>query len=43
MTSAPRSPGLFDEKSGVVDLQLAAIEQKGAAALLTYDRTAHNP
>jgi dihydrofolate reductase len=31
---------LFDEKSGVVDLQLAAIEQKGAAALLTYDRTA---
>ncbi len=31
---------LFDEKSGVVDLQLAAIEPKGAAVLLTYNRTA---
>jgi dihydrofolate reductase len=33
---------LFGGNPGVIDLQLARTEPKGAAVLLTYDRAAHS-
>jgi dihydrofolate reductase len=33
---------LFGETPGAIELQLAGVEPKGAAVLLTYDRTAHS-